>query len=564
MKFFILLLASFTSLLTFAQDGKKVQFVGGARSLISHSDFTSDAEDTVTARKNTGGYALIDLGIKINPNANTEILGMLRIKNAFGGFWGSGVTFDVRQLYVKGVAGNVLRYQIGNIDYKLSPYTFYNHNPDLLVQTSGTNKIKEEVLNYESFYSNKNTWRQQGAAADFAIQFPKFVQEIKFNGFITRLNPSNLSNILERLYGGGNITLTQSKYFSIAYNHVSVFDLKQTANNNDAYRNNVNTLTYELKFDQEKYKVSVDGESGFSSSFSTQNNEGKLSDYFVNAKVNLELKKAGLKLHVGYMDNGADFRSFGAQSKRIDFNQTNNFYERYTNEQIVRPLSNYDLYNDPTLYNASISTKIMAYNPMINNVLPYGTATFNRRGLYAGAHFSDKKKIILADLSYYRLSEVRGQGTFELRKFNYLNSNVRFNFSNLMKWKKQQVLQLGIAYQTTKRTSEFDFEKIDLKTLTLHTGLELEVIKDLTLLGNVYYFNTNGNEIMPIRNTVGDIINFYGVVAGGDEYNLSGGLKFNFSKDIYLAAIFESNRNSLNDQLAYRYKQVMLYYIMKF
>jgi hypothetical protein len=133
-----------------------------------------------------------------------------------------------------------------------------------------------------------------------------------------------------------------------------------------------------------------------------------------------------------------------------------------------------------------------------------------------------------------------------------------------MKWKKQQVLQLGIAYQTTKRTSEFDFEKIDLKTLTLHAGLELEVIKDLTILGNFYYFNTNGNEIMPIRNTAGEIINFYGLVAGGDEYNLAGGLKFNFSKDIYLAAIFESNRNSLNDQLAYRYNQVLLYYIMKF
>ena len=128
----------------FSQEDKKVQFVGGARSIISNADFSSDQEDTVTSRKNSGGYALIDLGFKINPNASTEILGMVRIKNAFGGFWGSGVTFDVRQLYVKGVVKNALRYQIGNIDYKLTPYTFYNHNADLLVQSSSVLKIKEE------------------------------------------------------------------------------------------------------------------------------------------------------------------------------------------------------------------------------------------------------------------------------------------------------------------------------------------------------------------------------------------------------------------------------------
>ena len=60
MKFYILFLSSFMALFVFGQDGKKVQFVGGARSLISHNNFSSDAEDTVTARKNTGGYALID------------------------------------------------------------------------------------------------------------------------------------------------------------------------------------------------------------------------------------------------------------------------------------------------------------------------------------------------------------------------------------------------------------------------------------------------------------------------------------------------------------------------
>ena len=209
----------------FAQRGKKVQFIGGARSLISHANFTSTEDDSVTAPKSTGGYALVDLGIKINPNKSTEILGMFRIRNNFGAFWGGGVSFDVRQLYVRGVAGKVLRYQIGNLDYKLTPYTFYNHNADLLTRSVGTLGVKEDIFNYESFYKD-NTWRQQGASINFALQFPKVVKEIEFNGFITRLNPTDFNNILERLYGGGNVVITQSKHLMLGVNHVSIFDLQ--------------------------------------------------------------------------------------------------------------------------------------------------------------------------------------------------------------------------------------------------------------------------------------------------------------------------------------------------
>ena len=94
-----------------SQTAKKVQFVGVARSVMNSNELVvkDPIEDTVTAKKKMGGYALIDLGVNIFPNKNTEILGMMRIRNAFGGFYGAGVTFDVRQLYVKGIIGNVVR-----------------------------------------------------------------------------------------------------------------------------------------------------------------------------------------------------------------------------------------------------------------------------------------------------------------------------------------------------------------------------------------------------------------------------------------------------------------------
>jgi hypothetical protein len=158
----------------------------------------------------------------------------------------------------------------------LTPYTFYNHNADLLVQSSSVLKIKEEVLNYESFYKN-NTWRQQGAAIDFALQFPKVVDEVKVNAFITRLNPSNFGTILERLYGGGNVIFTQSKYLTLGFNHVSIFDLKNTALNENAYRNNVSSVSYKATIDLKKHIFGLSGESGFSSSALSLDTTGGLS-----------------------------------------------------------------------------------------------------------------------------------------------------------------------------------------------------------------------------------------------------------------------------------------------
>tara|TARA_B110000037_G_scaffold29874_1_gene35804 strand:- start:21683 stop:23374 length:1692 start_codon:yes stop_codon:yes gene_type:complete len=563
MKYVLLLILSVLYSGAFAQEGKKVQFIGGARSLISHSNFTSEQEDTITAPKSTGGYALIDLGVKINPNANTEILGMFRINNAFGGFWGGGVTFGVRQVHLKGVAGNFLRYQIGNIDYKLTPYTFYNHNADLLVSTFATTKIKEDVLNYESFFGD-NTWRRQGASVNFALEFPKVLDEIEFNGFITRMNPTNLDNILERLQGGGNVLFKRNKLFNIGVNHISIFDIKGTAANEDAYRNNVSSLTYDLWLNKPKYKLGVDGESGISSSYIVTAEENKLSDYFLHGRAYFELKKKDLSFEIAYMDNGPDFRSYGAQSKRVDFNSQNNFYQRYTNDQVVRGISAYDLYNDPALYSNQIVTSIMAYNPAVNNALPYGIATFNRRGAYVGVNYADSSKIIETDVRYYYLQEIRGQGTTALRNFGYLNGNVRFNLSNWTKWKKKETMQIGLAYQQTTRNSEFDFEDINLSSLTMNAGVELEVVSKLFVLGNMFVINTTGNELVPVRDGDGAIINFDNYDISGKEINLSGGLKFNFSEDIYLAGIYESNKNTFIADQSYQYNQFLIYYVMKF
>jgi len=563
MNYRILILLALLSFHLSAQEGKKVQFVGGARSMLSTSDFSTEKSDTITVGKTTGGYALIDLGFKINPNAQTEILGMIRINNALGGFWGSGVTFGVRQLHVKGIAGKGIRYQLGNIDYKLSPYTCYNSNPDLILPSIGTTAIKEQIVNYESFYQS-NTWRQQGAAADFALLIGKHQDEVKFKGFLFRLNPSNQGTLFERLYGGGSVMLKQHKHIQIGANLAQVFDVKETAMNTDAYRNQVATLMYQINHDTDISALELSGESGFSNTFSTEQLHTKLADYFIHVKGKTIFKKLGLTLEAAYMDNGADFRSAGAQSKRIDFNQQNTFYNRFTNEQIIRPLSYYDLYNDPSLYAIQFSTKLMTYNPAINNVLPYGIATFNRRGTYYSVRYSDKKSCLSMEMKYHRLGEIRGQGTLALRQFDYFIGSIQFKPSSLLHWKKSQTVFLAMAYQHTKRNSTFSFESIDLESYTANLGISCEIADQLFLIGNTFLFKSNGNEILPIRDAQGAIINFQSTVIAGHEYCFSGGLKFEFSKDVYISAFYEHNTNSFIAFNPYQFNQFQIAYIMKF
>ncbi|MFN5294660.1 MAG: hypothetical protein ACK5BL_03955, partial [Flavobacteriales bacterium] len=131
------------------QDTRKITFVGAARAQFYSDNYNSYfEEDTVTASKLNSGNTLVDLGINMRPNPQMEIQGMVRVRNDYGGFWGAGVTFDVRQLYVKGVAGGIVRYQLGDINYKLTPYTLWNSNQEMISGVPFLLQQQTDVVNY--------------------------------------------------------------------------------------------------------------------------------------------------------------------------------------------------------------------------------------------------------------------------------------------------------------------------------------------------------------------------------------------------------------------------------
>lgn len=562
----ILALLLCCSMQLFAQKDRKVTFIGGARSVMTNNRIAvTDTllADTTTAKRNTGGYALIDLGVNIKPNKNTEIMGMFRIRNGFGGFWGSAVTFDVRQLYMKGIVANTLRYQLGDLNLKQSPFTLYNHHADAIDSLPAIFNLQRNIVNYEKFYMN-NTWRMQGANVDFGLTFKDFIKEMNFTGFLTRVNATNFSNIPERLMAGGSIDVVQSKKFRIGYNVNSVFDVLGTVKDSNVFRNNVQSVDakFTSKIGQQTLSVSAElGNSNYRYTLDTLAPE--LKDYFAHAHATIRLPKYNVSATVGYLNVGPEYRSIGAQSKDVNYNALPAFYDRYTNAQNVRPLGLMDVVTNENVYNRTISSRLMSANNLFNNAMPYGIATFNRTGLYGQVHY---KKDIDATLSYYNLSEIKGQGTLALRNFSIVKLNVMAPLHTYLNMKNKLELQVGYSLQNTNRKSDIALENVNFKNSQATIGIRFELLKDFDLLGGFVLQNTVGDDFISDRNAYTEVTYFtqqkYDV-----SQQLSGiGFRYNFTPKIYLSAIYQQGVfvDALKTTANYNINQFGIIYNMLF
>ena len=524
-----------------AQNSPKFSMKGGARSVLANSELQvkDSIPDKVTAPKNAGGYALIDLGFNIRPNKNTEILGMIRINNRFGGFWGAGVSFDVRQLWLKGVIADKVRYQLGDINLKQTPFTFWNHDEDRCMQQPAVFDLQRDIVNYESFFV-PGSWRQQGAAADFGLESVKLKSDWNFHGYLTRLNPTNFGSQPERLHTGATANWVWNKKATLAYNISRIFDVKETATQPLLFQNTVQTLSWEWRQLIGKELFTFGGEAGNSSYRMVHDTASPhLQDFFIHGFVKVAPVSKRWEAEAGYINVGPDFRSMAAQSKRIDYNAQPLLYNRYTQMQIDRPLHLLDFIGNTNLYRTGINTRLMAYNPLINNVLPYGIATFNRQGFYAKAKYNIVKNTITMDAQHWRLSEILGQGTPELKKMNMTRLDINCDAGKLLGLKKQAKVQLSACDQNTRRKSNRAYEELDLNSLQWSAGMEIEVMKDIDLLGGYTVLQGKGTDMMAVRNEYTEVIDFAGFSANQKHSTAAVGLRVRFGGKTYLALMYQ-------------------------
>lgn len=553
------------------EEVQKFSINGAARSLTFLDNLEQDSPeiDTITAPKSLSSHAMVDLGMNIRPGKSIEIQGMVRIRNDFGGFWGSGVTFDVRQLYVKGIIGDVVRYQVGDVNYKLTPYTFYNYDQELSVSAPTVFSHLTNQVSYDNFYAEDNTWRQQGAAVDFGIGFKKYLDEIHWNLFTSRINPTNNSSVPERLFSAASMTILQSKYLSLGVNYANLYDFKGTASTEVQFTNPVTTGTANLYYATGSFLFEASGEFGQSSTnWYNDTIAPAYTDNFFDTRIDATYTPIQLGVFVRMKSVGADFRSPGAQTKRLSFQSYPNAYERITNDQILREFTMLDIMREADLYNRQLQSGLMEYDPKYDNITPYGDATPNRQGIEAGLNWSGVDQAVALGVSFSSLTEVRGQGTTDLRNYTRLAADARINVGKLAKWNRKIVIEANLRQDNTSRPGEAGVPSVDLSTSIIGAGITAQIISQLDVLAGYQQHAFSGFEFVNQTNIYGEIINFTELNVDGDQGMWGAGLRWSFSDKVYLMGQingFSWNEN-LTDALlpSYTISDFALIYSMKF
>jgi hypothetical protein len=553
-----------------AQDYKKVTFHGNARSLFYADKLVqgNPEPDTVTIPKLNSGHVMVDLGVDIRPNKNTEIVGMVRIRNDYGGFWGSGVTFDIRQLSVKGVVGGIVRYQLGDINYRMTKYTMWNYDQELVSNMPAIFQQQTDVVNYDHFYFNDNSRRQQGAAAECALVFRKYVQELQLHAVTTRVRTSDFGASGDRLFTGLNAQLLQSKYLELGFNYAAMYDVPGTARTTYQFRNPVLTGTAEVRLDFKGIDWKAAAEFGKSGTrFKNLEAAPAWDDRFINTRFSAHHRNSGVRLTVNPLLTGSAFRSPGAQTKRIDFGALPDAYTRVTNDQVLRAPMMLDYMRESSFYTLQLQPYLMAINPAYDNITPYGDATPNRQGVIASVDYAKENSPLTASISHAQLQEVRGEGTLKPRKFsrNLVNAGVHVNrfFSD---WKKN--FHVSVLYrndQTTRAEDEL-VRGVDLKTNVLGIGAEAEILKGFDLMIGLQNISYEGFDFTAVRGDFSEIINFRENKIDGAEKMFAYGARYRFNENAFISAQMTNCERTSGDSAVFpnEIRQFMLLFNMKF
>ena len=554
---------------SYAQENSKKFWLSGlARGVYNLDELKGEESDTTSASKAEYGHTLVDLSANIRPNAHTYIRSTIRVRNEYGGFWGSGVTFDLRELYLRGLIANSIRYQVGDMDYKLSPFTFYNNNEDLFDNTLDIFSMYSEMMHYDYFYKGNNTWRQQGLATDFSLSFKEGIEELQFNLFTSRINPSNFNTISDRVFYGGNVTMVQSAQISAGVNYINLADIAGTSNNTSYFKNPVLTGTYSLNTTLDDFKFKLDGESGFSKSFTANNQdpdnvvkENLVEDYFNYATFKSVYEPFNTEFSVSYRNVGQGYRSAGAQMRRLKYKTQAFMFDRYTNQQVVRPVGMWDIKNDPTFYNSQIEVGLAEFYPQYNNIDPYGLATPNRQGLdFVLYHKTDDNRFEIS-MEYGLLSEIIGLGIENLKKFNSFSLNM-----TLKDHDEKIKMQFGYSNDQTIRSGDQSFVQSELNSNRVYSGITLEITDKLFCLLGSETIKASGNDYVAVRDR-NDVVEDFTLFETNLFEQINGiGLRYEFDNKNDLQILWQdySWSNSVLGTEDYGFDRMSVIYIMKF
>jgi hypothetical protein len=559
--------------------------------------------DSLNARKGTGGYTIFDLGVNAQPNEGLRASAILRIKNEFGGFYGDGSTLIFRQLRLDGVLNKFLKYEIGDIDMGLTPYTIYNFDESYHDYEADVFSNRRSVVHYENFnYGNK--WRVQGFNAAANLKFAKGIEKIGIRGFATRNRSALFSKYPDRLMMGGRLDLVQSKVFQIGGNYITMFDIYQTQITQLAnFNNKVLTGDFKLNLENEKIGVALFGELGnstlkydttgsFDAGGGIITNSIHQKGYFYDLGASAKIKPIGFKLTASYRSVQPNFSSPAAQTRRINDYGVYTTANTPTTSQGVAPNASYttnaldyrsqaifptvgnnsnsltrlpsilDRFSQENLRNLSIQPLLMSFLPQYNNITPYGIATPNRQGITLAAALGEEEKAFKGDVTVDLLSEVQGDKIIangNKRKFTGIRGGFVLSIGKLLKWEKIITLNAGIRHEHTTRAGDTSGvgSGINFTSNLIDAGLTAEIVKNFDLLAGYKLLSAKGVEYISILNSLNGNLP---VALQQSRYAINQnqgvfafGFRYRFTKNTYFTAqghfmSFVNNKNNFGEK----------------
>ena len=557
-----------------AQFNENIWFDGLSRSYFVRDALDeSTTDDTISAKNTSNGYNLLDLNTHVNPIKNIEIFAQLRIKNSFGSFFGSGTEINVRQLKAKGTINDKVRFSVGDLFLKQSKFTLYNYDEELSGYENDIFKPYRDIIHYENFYT-ENRWRLHGIQTDFSYKFDRFIRSLSFDFFITRPRGSNQINETtyssDLLLSGGSMISEINKRLTVSSNYINLFEVASSGTQNISVRNPVHDISLQHHFRNDKHRIKQKLQTGFSQRYwlhtelengITDSTSNDVQGMYFELDNKYIKKDSTLSLTVGYRYVDPNFRSAGAQTRRLDYasDNSNKIYPIYTNMSLRRPTSMFDLLSDEGLYNQDLSSILMAFNPIYSNILPYGEATPNRTGIYLKARINNINKLFLSKINAGLFKEVIGQGTIEKRYFGLLKTMFTSNLHHIFNWKKELSLSASSESEVTRRGGDA-ISSLDLFSHQLNISLNAELANKFFIQTSYKQFNANGNEFLTQRDNFGNITNFTLAQVNQKDHMLCLGMLYKFRENVYANLQYNwwGMTFAEQDYLDYKYNRFIL------
>jgi hypothetical protein len=519
-------------IITQSQVTSKLWLDGNARVIFNRDalEGTLKQTDTVSTRSNGGGATILDLGFHFTPVDDIEIFSEVRLKNDFGGMWGNKNFVELRRLSARGVINNKIAFSFGDIYLKQTKFTLFNYEQELSEYEPSAFKFYRDFVNYENYFQS-NYWRLQGIQTNFSYNMYNFIEQIDFDAFATRIRGLEWLGKPELLMLGGSTVITLNNKINFGFHYVNTFEVLSTSNSLVAYYNPVfNTkLSYSGSLKDIPYKVLLEG--GFSKrGWDGDSLAPTIKGNFLKAKIHVIRNQAEINIGFRYVDT--DFRSIGAQTRRIEYNNITTTYPYYSNNYLQRKVSLLDLMSDPNVYNQKLSTSLMNYNPMYSSVTPYGDATPNRIGLKVDIDNLKLTEFLSAKVQTQYFSEIIGQGTVNKRRFNKSTLYSILSLDKLLSFSNHFDLELSINIENVNRDGN-DFESINFNSKLYSGSISYELIKNLKIIAGAKVFYADGNEFIAERDMFDQINDYSNNIYDTKETILIGGLQHHFADNIY-------------------------------